>query len=89
MKDKKFIITITEEGKPVFATQSRIFAGCALLGERGPVQGLFLGNATEIEMAVMVAALYRLCEETEKKHGHAFKKLVKKARKAEKVESND
>lgn len=83
--EKNLIVTITKGGTPAFATECKLFAGVALLGEYGPVHGLVLGSASDIEEAITVAALYRLCEETVKKHGKEFKKLVKEARKHEKV----
>lgn len=84
-EDKKLIVTITQGGKPAFATQCKLFAGVALMGESGPVQGTLIGTASDIEEAITVAALYRLCEETVKKNGREFKRLVKLARKHEKV----
>lgn len=84
-EDKKLIVTVTDGGKPAFATECKLFAGVALMGERGPVHGTVLGSASDIELACTVAALYRLCDDVEKKHGREFKRLVKLARKHEKV----
>lgn len=84
-EDKKLIVTITKGGTPAFATECKLFAGVALLGAQGPIQGVFLGRGNDVEEAIVVAALYRFCEEIEKKHGREFKKLVKAARKAERV----
>lgn len=84
-ENKKLIVTITDGGKPAFATECKLFAGVTLLDDNGTARALLLGRCTDDELAAVVAALYRFCEEIEKKHGREFKKLVKAARKAERV----
>lgn len=84
-EDKKLIVTVTDGGKPAFATECKLFVGVSMLGESGPFHGSVIGHVSDIELACAVAALRRLCDEVEKKHGREFKKLVKAARKHEKV----
>lgn len=84
-EDKKLIVTITGGGKPAFAAECKLLAGVALLGAQGPIQGVFLGRGNDVEEAIVVASLYRFIDDIEKRRGREFKKLVKKARKAERV----
>lgn len=79
-EDKKLIMTITDGGKPAFATECKLFAGVALMDDVGHANGIVLGHANILEMASTTAALYALIEDIEGRYGPEFKTLVKKAR---------
>lgn len=79
--EKNLIVTITDGGKPAFATQCKLFVGVSLLDDSGNANALMLGHARTIEVAAVVASLYDLIESVEDRYGPEFKKLVKTARK--------
>lgn len=80
-EDKNLIVTITQGGKPAFATECKLFVGVSLLDDSGNANALMLGHATTLEVAAVVASLYDLIESIEDRCGPELKKLVKLARK--------